>query len=136
MERQIVYNAMITPDGTLLESLHGHDYKTHTDKNGVFYMIDGGLQGYTRYSGDGQQKFIQIYADDDFELVRTHWHWGRNYDKDMNLLPRTEWVKLCEITDDHLEALIDYPRVASWCNELFKKEKQWRSQQDISKKKS
>jgi hypothetical protein len=133
MERQMIYSAMRTPDGTLLESLHRHDYREHLDKNGVYYMIDGGLD-YVRYSGDGQQEWIQYYDDDDYEIVRTHWHWGRNYDKDMNLLPKTEWVKLCDLTDGHLKALEDYPRISGWCRELINKEIEyrWKNQKGIS----
>ena len=38
----ILSNRLKTPDGTILESLHRHDYVTHTDANGKEYMLDGG----------------------------------------------------------------------------------------------
>lgn len=30
MNKRIIYNAIRTPDGTVLESRHVYDYKTHT----------------------------------------------------------------------------------------------------------
>jgi len=123
--RQMVYSAIKTPDGTIIESLHRHDYNTHTDKNGKFYMIDGGL-AYIRCTVNGDEEFITVYDDEPFEKVRRYFHWGRNFDKDMNRLPKTEWVKLCEITDDHLLALCDYDRAAGWCIVLFNKERKYR----------
>ncbi len=40
---QLVVNAIQTPDGTVLRSLHCHDYRAYQDANGKVYMIDGGL---------------------------------------------------------------------------------------------
>ena len=40
--RELVYNAIQTPDGTILRSRHRHDYVTHKDANGKTYMLDGG----------------------------------------------------------------------------------------------
>ena len=39
---QIVCNRIITPDGTVLQSHHRHDYVSYIDKNGLEYMVDGG----------------------------------------------------------------------------------------------
>lgn len=33
MDKQLIYNAIKTPDGTVLVSYHRHDYKTHLDAN-------------------------------------------------------------------------------------------------------
>lgn len=124
-DRQMVYSAMKTPDGTILESLHRHDYNAYIDKNGSHYMIDGGLD-YVRWSSPGDHEWLTVYAEEPFEKVRKFWHWGRNYDANMNLLPKREWVKLCEMTNDHLLAVYEYPGVPAWCNELFSKEIEYR----------
>nr|DAI89645.1 MAG TPA: hypothetical protein [Caudoviricetes sp.] len=49
MERKLIYNAIRTPDGTLLVSRHTHDYVSHIDKNGEEYFLDGGM-GHIRTS--------------------------------------------------------------------------------------
>ena len=43
IEPKVLVSGMICPDGTVLYSRHRHDYKSHTDSNGEWYMIDGGL---------------------------------------------------------------------------------------------
>jgi hypothetical protein len=123
--RQMVYNAIQTPDGTIIESFHRHDYKTHLDKNGKEYMIDGGLS-YCRCSTHPDQKHIIVYFDESFDKVRDHFRWGKNYDKDMNLLPETQWTKLSELNNDHLTTLIDGGYGAEWCQRLFEQEKKYR----------
>ena len=51
VEKQIIYNAIKTPDGTIISSHHRHDFVTHKDKNGKTYGVDGG-QSYLRRIGD------------------------------------------------------------------------------------
>ena len=51
----ILNSRMRTPDGTILESKHRHDYVTHTDANGKEYMLDGGLD-YVRCSANGDEE--------------------------------------------------------------------------------
>ena len=103
-EKRILYNAMRTPDGTILVSQHRHDYVTHTDKNGSFYMLDGGLD-YYRYSSPGDHVFIQLTDEDPFEdirLVFTRGSRGKNGDQPL------KWIPLCEMTDEHLKATYQY----------------------------
>lgn len=47
----ILKNAIKTPDGTIIESKHRHDFVSYTDKNGKYYAVDGGLD-YLRRLGD------------------------------------------------------------------------------------
>jgi hypothetical protein len=42
-ETYLIYNAIQTPDGTILESHHRHECVSHVDENGFKYFVDGGL---------------------------------------------------------------------------------------------
>jgi len=98
----IVYNAIRTPDGTILESHHRHDYKTHDDANGYEYMVDGGLD-YVRSSANGDEEYLTVSIDDSHELVRESVKWGTygiNGDQ-----PLTH-IKLSEMDTDHIEACL------------------------------
>ena len=50
--------------------------------------------------------------DEDILIDQGNWpadvyFWGRNFDKNMNRLPKTEWQPISNLTTDHLHAIID-----------------------------
>lgn len=86
-------------------------------------MVDGGT-AYLRYGGKDMRKLslYTIYADDDFQLVRQYATRGS---RGVNGAEPLTWIPLCKMTDDHLEAVLDYGG-ADWHLELIKKEIEWR----------
>lgn len=100
---KIVYSALRTPDGTLLESRHRHDYVTHWDANGKHYMLDGGVD-YIRSSAHGDEEFIVVTLDDSHEVVREVVTWG-TYGKNGDEPYRK--VKLSEMSNAHIQACIE-----------------------------
>lgn len=103
----LIYSALRTPDGTVLESLHRHDFKTHEDKNGKTYMIDGGTD-YLRCSMNGDEEFISVFDDEPFEKVRQYAYrlgYGKPGAPDYGIFRKTT---LAQMTDEHLEASLDY----------------------------
>jgi hypothetical protein len=105
MEKQLIYNAIKTPDGTVLVSYHRHDYKTHLDANGEEYIIDGGTD-YIRTSVNKEPaEDLSLYDDAPFEVIREHiYRGGRGKNGDEPL----KYVKLSEVDDEWLGAIIDY----------------------------
>ena len=59
-------------------------------------------------------------SDDDFEIVRMSAERG-TFDKD----GKKVWKKICDLTDDHLEAILDYGG-SPWHLELIRKEIDYR----------
>lgn len=150
-------NAIMTPDGTILESKHRHDYVTHTDtKDGQFYMVYGG-RAYLRRSGP-QKRVVQlpwhkallniivgkptfeeiegytdlsIYGDETspFEFVRRNMTWGtRGKDGSEPL----RLVILCDMETSHIEAVLKTQAIGPQYREWFEKELQWRKDNEKS----
>lgn len=101
---RLIRNAIRTPDGTILESFHRHDFKMYTDKNGKTYGIDGGLE-YQRLLGDIQDCTI-LSVDEDSSIIeiREHFKWG-SYGKDGKQPMKT--LRLCEMSDAHIRAILE-----------------------------
>ena len=98
----LIRNAMQTPDGTILESTHRHDYKTHTDANGKEYMVDGGLD-YLRRSIHDDQIDLSEYDDAPHERQRELLTWGTygiNGDQPL------QYKTIEEMETGHLEAVV------------------------------
>ena len=62
---KILSNRMRTPDGTVLESKHRHDYVAYLDANGKEYMLDGGL-AYVRSSANGDEEMLTVFAEPEY----------------------------------------------------------------------
>jgi len=100
--KNLIKNAMQTPDGTILESTHRHDYKTHTDANGKTYMVDGGLE-YVRRSAHGDEEDLCLYDDAPHIIQASVLEWGTygiNGDQPL------KYVTIAEMDTAHIEAVL------------------------------
>lgn len=105
----LVYHAIQTPDGTILESTHRHDYRTHTDSiAGETYMIDGGID-YRRGSiNKVPAKDLSVYISDGHEKVREVVLWGtygKNGDQPFKR------IKLMDMETEHIKACLSTQRM-------------------------
>ena len=124
MNMRIIYNAIRTPDGTILESRHVYDYKTHTDKNGEVYMVDGGLEYLRRSCNTHPAEEMSVYLEDGHELVREVATWGsygKNGDEPLKYIP------IKDMTEEHiLNCLKNCYRMHPHYRVAFENELQWR----------
>jgi hypothetical protein len=123
-DKRIILNQIKTPDGTVLKSIHRHDYVTHTDANGLEYMVDGGSEYLRRtVHEDAPYEELTVYEDAPFEEIREAFHrGGRGKD---GTEPLT-WVPMSKMSDEWLLACIEYNEERgmgeSFANEMYKKE--------------
>jgi hypothetical protein len=126
--KQIVYNSVTCQECMeTIVSYHRHDYKTCSCPNQA--MVDGGT-AYLRYGAKNMNKIKihAVYTDDDFEIVRKYaTRGGRGKDGKQPL----SWIAICDMTDDHLEAVLDYGG-ADWHLDLIRKEIQYRKDHGIT----
>lgn len=102
---QVIANALITPDGTILQSYHRHDYKTYVDTvSGEEYMIDGGTDYCRSNVNKVAAKYISVTMDDPHETRREWFHWGTR-GKD-GRQPLT-WKPLKDLDTDHIQAILE-----------------------------
>lgn len=107
--RNVYASRIQTPDGTILQSHHRHDYVEYTDtESGELYMIDGGTDYFRSYINNEPAKNISVYTDDPHELKRTIPVWG-TYGKNGDEPYRV--ISVAEMTVDHMQALLDLGRV-------------------------
>lgn len=100
--KKLIFNAIQTPDGTILESKSRHDCVFYTDNNGKDYMIDGGLE-YIRCSANGDEKILSLYDDEPHSIQRTLLKWGsygKNGDEALKFIP------VGNMSTDHIENVL------------------------------
>lgn len=117
--KQLIYNAIKTPDGTVLVSRSVHDYKAYTDKNGKQYMVDGGRE-YVHCSVHEDQEFLTLYTDDPHEEIRELFTWGSfgiNGDQPV------QYNTLKDLSDTHIAAILTtQSHMPQYMRELFENE--------------
>lgn len=116
-DRQLVANVMRTPDGTILQSFHVHDYQEHVDANGKLYMVDGGIS-YIRRSWyeEGNGEDLSVYADDPHVKIREWFNWG-TYGKEGK--GPLKWVKLKNLSTNHIQRIVDEGYARSYIRKIF-----------------
>ena len=131
MEPRLLVNRIITPDGTVLQSYHTHDYKTHIDDNGKEYMVDGGLS-YCRRNvhDDDPHTEASVYDTDTHDVIRDAFRWG-TYGKGGDQPLRR--VKLSEMSNNHIEAILETQHhIPAHVRKVFEDEQQHRFYNDIN----
>ncbi len=106
-DRRIIINQIKTPDGTIIVSLHRHDYVSHRDANGYEYSVDGGTEYLKRsvHPSAPPAKEMSVYDDAPFSLIRQHYsRGGRGKNGDQPL----KWVPMEKMSDAWLKACIEY----------------------------
>ncbi|PSU43454.1 hypothetical protein C9J12_28145 [Photobacterium frigidiphilum] len=118
--KNIVFNSIKTPDGTVLISRHQHDYVIYLDANGETYMVDGGT-GYLKRNVNSEPfEELSIYSDAPHDEIRQGFYWGTR-GKDGN--QPVEFKPLKTLDTDHIEAIIQtQTNQPSWRIEIFKAE--------------
>lgn len=128
----ILANKIKTPDGTILQSYHRHDYKVYTDANGYTYMVDGGCD-YLRRGGSGYEVApaveLSVYDDSPFDVIRTSMVWGsRGKDGRSPLL----YKPISELTTDHIQAILaTQTHISTMIRDILNKELNYRKAQYV-----
>ena len=125
MEPILLVSAIITPDGTVLESTHRHDYQTYTDANGEEYMIDGGTDYIRRSVNKERATDAFVYTNDPHEVIREAFKWG-TYGK-YGEQP-LEMKLLKSLDTEHIEAiLLTQKQLKSHITKVFEDELDYRN---------
>lgn len=123
---KIIASFLITPDNTVLQSYHRHDFKTYKDSNGETYTIDGGCE-YMRSSVNKEPaEYFLITTEDTHKMKRKWFHWGtRGKDGKQPLI----WKALQDLDTDHIQAILETQHhIQPHIRELFKDEIEYRKQ--------
>lgn len=126
MTNNIVYSAIRTPDGTLLESRHRHDYKTYVDSvTGEEYMIDGGLDYVRTNVNKVPATIITLCEDSPIEEIREYWSWG-SYGKKGD--EELHYILLKDMTNLHIWNILRLSGPYDITISILNKELQYREQ--------
>lgn len=127
--RQLLINKIICPDGTELVSNHTHDFVSHVQEDGREYFIDGGLEYQRVGSADNEYVDCTCYVGDPHDKIREHFTWKSYLDADGCILDPPIVRKLKDISDKHLDVLIEFTKedYPEFINNLFIEERRYRN---------
>ena len=127
-ERQLIYSAWKTPDGTIMHSRHRHDYQEHFDEvSKEWYILDGG-NDYIRCSvNQVPAEDLTLHSDDPHDKIREVFIW-KSYGKNFSQ-PEGVYTLLKDLTDDHIIAICEtQTHLPEYILEMFKNEIKYRKE--------
>lgn len=109
INKELLLSRIQTPDGTFICSRSLNDLGEHTDKNGKYYVIEGGL-AYQRIFYDKKDYIdASIYTSDDFNIIRENIVWD-TYGIDGN--DELKHVKIKDLELDHIQNILLLPSLS------------------------
>ena len=122
---QLVAQRIVTPDGTILQSFHRHDYRQYQDENGEYYVVDGGID-YLRGSVNIEPATpYHVYTSDKHTVIRNAFMWG-TYGKDGK--QPLKYIQLNMLETSHIEAILKtQSHLPSWAIKIFQDELDFRN---------
>ena len=128
MEKYLA-NRIRTPDGTILESMHRHDYVTYIDANGKEYMVDGGLDYLRRnVHDDAPYTELSVLSTDEHSVIREVFKWG-TYGIDGK--QPLKYLILKDMSWDHIEAILEtQTQLRDHVRQVFVNELDYRGKND------
>jgi hypothetical protein len=121
---ELIYNAIRTPDGTLLVSRTRHDFKGHVDANGETYMVDGGTDYLRRNINKEPAEELSMYDTEPQITAGVAVTWG-TYGNGGN--QPLEWVSLRDMSWDHLiNCITKVPAMSPKIKACMLREIEWR----------
>ena len=124
INKELLLSRIQTPDGTFLCSRSLHDLEEHTDKNGHYYGIEGGL-AYQKVLYDKKDyRDASIYTTDDFSIIRENILWDTyGVDGDEEL----KYVKIKDLELDHIENILVIPSLSNVFENILLSEIEFRN---------
>ena len=118
--RKLIKNSIRTPDGTVLESRHRHDFVSHKDTiTGELYFTDGGTSYIRRSVNIEPYEDLSLYSDDPFEILRENITWGtygKNGDEPLH------YKFISNMSTSHINAILSQYKLEDYLKEVFEKE--------------
>lgn len=126
--KKIIVNAIKTPDGTIIESRHRHDYVSHTDKNGHNYFVDGGIGYLRRGTTTNAPPYVEmsVFEGDSLYIIRGSFSWG-SYGKGGD--EPLHYILLKDLTSEHIVNILNtQTQIPEHIRQVFKDEMSFRVQ--------
>ena len=98
---KLLVNRWKCKDGTILQSLHRHDYRDHVDANNEYASVDGGT---ITIRVSGELTSLCLYTDDPHEEIRMFFCWGSFLN---DYRGEKHWIPLYKLGDSHIQAILD-----------------------------
>ena len=110
MEKELIASRIKTPDGTILWSRHVHDYVAYQDsKTGEVYILDGGTDYFKTSINVVPAKNVCIFSTAKWKTLRNYIiRYTQLLDKNRQPTGKSGFVRLSNMSDEHLNNLLDY----------------------------